>query len=150
VNDSYGHLLGDQVLQGVAAAGREIGRIEDPVCRIGGEEFAVILAGQSGRRAQALAERIRRSVLELSFPMGTSVTVSIGLAEAPTNASSPRDLFACADLALRGAKAQGKNRVVTYTGSSLKPRGESARDYPLSGQWEILAEGMKTNRSRRP
>ncbi len=150
VNDSYGHLLGDQVLQGVAAAGREIGRIEDPVCRIGGEEFAVILPGQSGKRAQALAERIRRSVLELSFPMGTRVTVSIGLAESPTNASSPRDLFACADLALRGAKAQGKNRVVTYTGGSLKPRGESGGDYPLSGQWEILAEGMKTNRSRQP
>jgi two-component system cell cycle response regulator len=148
VNDSYGHLLGDQVLQRVAAAGRAICRIEDPVCRIGGEEFAVILPGQSGGPAQVLAERIRRSVLELSFPMETRVTVSVGLAEAPTNASSPRGLFACADLALRWAKSQGKNCVFTYRGSTLGPRGESANDYPLSGQWEILAEGMSTNRRR--
>ena len=150
VNDSYGHLLGDQVLQGVASAASGVCRIEDPVCRIGGEEFAVILPGQSGTQAQVLAERIRQSVLELSFPMDTHVTVSLGLAEAPTNASSPRDLFACADLALRGAKSQGKNRVFAYAGSTLAPRRESSGDYPLSGQWEILAEGMKTNRSRLP
>jgi diguanylate cyclase (GGDEF)-like protein len=150
VNDRHGHLLGDQVLQGVASAASGICRIEDPVCRIGGEEFAVILPGQSGTQAQALAERIRLSVLELSFPMDTHVTASLGLAEAPTNASSPRDLFACADLALRGAKSQGKNRVFAYAGSTLRPRRESSGDYPLSGQWEILAEGMKTNRSRQP
>src|SRR5205823_10227855 len=117
---------------------------EDPVCRIGGEEFAIILPGQSGAQAEVLAERIRRSVLERLFPMETQVTVSIGLAEAPANASSPRDLFACADLALRSAKSQGKNRVCAYAGRTLEPRGGSSGDYPLSGQWEILAGGAET------
>ena len=149
VNDSYGHLLGDQVLRGVASAAEGICRTEDPVCRIGGEEFAIILPGQSGAQAEVLAERIRRSVLERLFPMETQVTVSIGLAEAPANASSPRDLFACADLALRGAKSQGKNRVCAYAGRTLEPRGGSSGDYPLSGQWEILAGGAETSERRR-
>jgi diguanylate cyclase (GGDEF)-like protein len=149
VNDSYGHLLGDQVLQGVASAANGMCRTEDPVCRIGGEEFGIILPGQSGAQAEVLAERIRRAVLELSFPMQTCVTVSVGLAEAPTNASSPRDLFACADLALRGAKAQGKNRVCAYAGRTLRPRGDSSGDYPLSGQWEILAGGTEASERRR-
>jgi len=150
VNDSYGHLLGDQVLQGVGSAAGAICRIEDPVCRIGGEEFGVILPGQAVARARVLAERIRRSVVDLSFPMKTRVTVSVGLAEAPLNASSPRDLFACADLALRTAKAHGKNRVCVYAGTALGPRRESSSDHPLSGRWEILAEGIKTGgRARR-
>jgi len=146
VNDRFGHLLGDQVLRGVASATGAVCRIEDPICRIGGEEFAVILPGQMGFHAQILAERVRRSVLELSFPMQTTVTVSLGVAEAPKNASSPRDLFACADLALRTAKAQGKNRVRTYTGNALKSRRGSPGDYPLSGRWEILSDGTGTSR----
>lgn len=148
VNDSYGHLLGDQVIQGVASSASGIGRIEDPVFRIGGEEFAFILPGQPGTQAQILAERIRRAVQELSFPMNTRVTVSLGLAEAPMNASSPRDLFACADLALRTAKAQGKNRVCAYDGGTLRPRRNSSNDHPLSGRWQILTEGSKTSRPR--
>jgi two-component system cell cycle response regulator len=149
VNDTYGHLLGDQVLTGVASAAGGICRVEDPVCRIGGEEFAVILPGQSGAQARGLADRIRRSVMELSFPMRTRVTVSLGLAEAPTNASSPRDLVACADLALRVAKAEGKNRVCAYAGITLGPRRDSSDDYPLSGRWEILAQGLGTSQPPR-
>jgi len=145
VNDSYGHLLGDEVLAAVATAAHGICRIEDPVCRIGGEEFGVILLGQSGAQARFVADRIRRSVLELSLPMETRVAVSVGLAEAPMNAASPRDLFACADLALRAAKAQGKNRVCAYAGSTLEPRLEASGDHPLSGQWEVLARGMKSS-----
>jgi diguanylate cyclase (GGDEF)-like protein len=145
VNDSYGHLLGDQVLQGVASSAGRICRIEDPVCRIGGEEFAVILPGQARTQALALAERIRLSIVDLRLPMQTRVTVSLGAAEAPANASSPRDLFACADLALRTAKAQGKNRVCAYAGRALGPRHDSSEDHPLSGRWEILAEGVETS-----
>jgi diguanylate cyclase (GGDEF)-like protein len=147
VNDSYGHLLGDQVLVAVATAARGVCRSEDPVCRIGGEEFGVILPGQAGTHARLVADRIRRSVLELSLPMETHVTVSVGLAEAPTSASNPRDLFACADLALRSAKSQGKNRVCAYAGSALEPRLDFSGDHPLSGQWEILAHG-ETKRRR--
>jgi hypothetical protein len=76
--------------------------------------------------------------------MQTHVTVSLGLAELPTNASNPRDLFVCADLALRSAKAQGKNRVYAYLGSASGPAGESAADYPTPGRWEILARVGKS------
>ena len=140
VNDSYGHLMGDEVIKAVASAAGEVCRIEDPVCRIGGEEFAVIVPGLAGADAQTLAERIRRAATKMSFPMGTGVTVSVGLAEVPTNASSPRDLFACADLALRTAKAQGKNCVRAYSGDALRVRRESSHDYPLADGWEILTK----------
>jgi diguanylate cyclase (GGDEF)-like protein len=143
VNDRHGHLLGDQVLHGVASAVSRICRSEEPLFRIGGEEFAVILSGQGGPQAELMGDRIRRAVLTLSFPMQTHVTISVGVAEVPANASSPRDLFACADLALRGAKSLGKNRVCAYSGSTLGPRRASSGDYPLAGQWEIIAEGMK-------
>jgi diguanylate cyclase (GGDEF)-like protein len=142
VNDEYGHLLGDRVLQGVASEVERISRVEDPVCRIGGEEFAVILLGQSASDAQLFAERIRHTVTALSFPMDTHVTVSVGLAEVPANASTPRDLFACADLALRTAKAEGKNRVCAYAGRTLGFRWDASNDYPLAGRWQILARGV--------
>jgi diguanylate cyclase (GGDEF)-like protein len=116
VNDAYGHLVGDQILQGVASISRETCRAEDIVCRIGGEEFAVILPGSNMKEAVALAERIRESVAGAPFPMIDQVTVSVGVAEGPLHASSSRELMTCADLAMLRAKAEGKNRVCLYSG----------------------------------
>src|SRR5207244_13496595 len=62
VNDTYGHLTGDQVLQGVASVSRETCRLEDVICRIGGEEFGVILPGYTIDDAATLAERLRQGV----------------------------------------------------------------------------------------
>src|SRR5438132_10333940 len=116
VNDTYGHLVGDQVLQGVASVSRESCRLEDVICRIGGEEFAVILPGYTLEDAVTLAERLREGVASVSFPLVGQISVSVGVAEAPLHAASPRELITCADLALLEAKAAGKDRVVVYTG----------------------------------
>src|SRR2546428_1669317 len=86
VNDTYGHLVGDQVLQGVASISRETCRQEDVICRIGGEEFAVILPGGNLEDATALGERLRAGIASVAFPLVGRVTVSVGVAEGPLHA----------------------------------------------------------------
>jgi diguanylate cyclase (GGDEF)-like protein len=114
INDSYGHLVGDQVLQGVASITRETCRMEDVICRFGGEEFAVILPGGNLAEARAVAERLRVAIRSVSFPTVGRVTVSLGVCEGPLHAASSRELIACADVALLEAKAKGKDRVEVY------------------------------------
>jgi len=114
VNDAYGHLVGDRVLQELAVACRAVGRGEDLVCRIGGEEFAVILPGQTAAQAAVLGERLLEAARALPLPEDIRITVSAGLAETPRHATGPRDLFACADAALLAGKATGKDRLIIY------------------------------------
>jgi diguanylate cyclase (GGDEF)-like protein len=114
VNASYGHLLGDQVLQSVASAIREIAGPELIPCRIGGEEFALILPRRSVEEAHAVAEHLRQAVAAITIPEVDHVTVSAGVAEGPLHATGSRELTACADAALRRAKAEGKDRVVVF------------------------------------
>jgi diguanylate cyclase (GGDEF)-like protein len=111
VNDTRGHLAGDQVLSRVAAVSRETCREEDVLCRIGGEEFTVILPGSQEQEAVAVAERLRYAVEGSSPARVGRVTVSVGVAEFPRHAARPRELLARADAALFEAKAAGKNRV---------------------------------------
>jgi diguanylate cyclase (GGDEF)-like protein/putative nucleotidyltransferase with HDIG domain len=144
VNDTYGHLVGDQVLQGVASVSRESCRLEDVICRIGGEEFGVILPGYSLQDAVTLAERLREGVASVSFPMVGRISVSVGVAEAPLHAASPRELITCADLALLEAKAAGKDRVLVFQGRPRSPvdgdgHGTSFTD-PDSGQDQAGAD----------
>jgi diguanylate cyclase (GGDEF)-like protein len=123
VNDSFGHQIGDQVLQGLSSVVRQTCRAEDVLCRIGGEEFAVILPQGAQREGLRMAERLRGEVARTPFPLVGQVTVSLGVAEAPAHASSPRDLITCADVALLQAKAEGKDRVRLYgSGSSSEKR----------------------------
>jgi diguanylate cyclase (GGDEF)-like protein len=114
VNDTYGHLAGDQVLQGVASITRETCRLEDVICRIGGEEFAVILPGTPLSEAAHLAERLREGIPRVALPGIGQVTVSAGVAVGPLHASSPRELMACADVALLKAKGPGKDQVHVF------------------------------------
>ena len=123
-NDRFGHLEGDRVLQLIGTVFREVSREEDIVSRIGGEEFAVILPVTLATDAVRVAERIR-SAVEAQTPIEAErVTVSVGVAAAPLDGSSPRELFACADAALRVAKEEGKNRVHRY---SLRTPGRAER-----------------------
>jgi diguanylate cyclase (GGDEF)-like protein len=132
VNDCYGHGVGDQLLRGVASVLRETCRGEDVMCRTGGDEFAVILPGSEEHGTVALAERLREAVAGTTFPVAGKITVSLGVALGPTHASSARDLFACADLAMLEAKSSGKDRVSLYDrsnglaaeGTSRPTRGE--------------------------
>jgi len=116
INDVYGHLLGDTVLQGIANCTQEQVRKSDIVARYGGEEFVVIMpqTGLDGGRIQA--ERVCRAISELrlaGLPDDFRVTVSIGVAEFhPQLTPDCESLIRIADGALYRAKREGKNRVV--------------------------------------
>jgi diguanylate cyclase (GGDEF)-like protein len=113
-NDRLGHLEGDHVLQMISAVFREAIREEDVVSRIGGEEFGILLPITGPTDVALVAERLREAVQTRVFVEGEPVTVSIGVAGAPADGASPRELFASADAALRQAKKEGKNRVCQY------------------------------------
>jgi len=111
VNDQLGHAAGDAVLQEVAYTMRSALRAGDSIYRIGGEEILVILPGAAEADAVEIAERLRAAVRSRR-PVGTTVTVSIGLAVSRPDAVDTDDLVARADAALYAAKARGRDRVV--------------------------------------
>jgi len=116
LNDTHGHLVGDQVLREAAQVVRENMRSFDIASRYGGEEFVFILPRTTLEEAATVAERIRADVEKLSFKSAKGdvrVTVSIGLAACPSSdINSPAELVSRVDEALYKAKAQGRNRVV--------------------------------------
>jgi len=118
VNDTCGHLCGDDVLRSVTMRLLKDLRNFDSLARYGGEEFAVIMPETAAAGARAVAERLREAV---AFqPVTTSrgsvlpITISIGMAVFPEDARSEDDLIAAADQALYAAKEQGRNRVVQF------------------------------------
>jgi diguanylate cyclase (GGDEF)-like protein len=114
VNDVYGHGVGDQLLNQVADVLRTSVRTTDVVCRVGGEEFAIILPSGDLRSARALAERIADELAKLEAEAVGRLTVSTGIALGPENAANPRELVACAEAAMMTAKARGKALVVPF------------------------------------
>jgi diguanylate cyclase (GGDEF)-like protein len=118
VNDTYGHVAGDQVLRAVAELIQAaVYRPGDMTARYGGEEFVVVLPGTSLDGARAVAERIRTSVQQNAVVLDDGrivrITVSIGIAYAklPEDLNAV-DLFRNADKALYAAKQNGRNRVI--------------------------------------
>ncbi|HEY5594523.1 MAG TPA: diguanylate cyclase [Nitrospiria bacterium] len=119
VNDTLGHLVGDEALKIVARCLRNCIRTIDVAARYGGEEFTVILPQTSKADAQTIAERICTEVYRLDLPFAKTdqkllLSVSLGLATYPEDAESLEDLVRNSDIALYSAKSQGKNRVVVY------------------------------------
>jgi diguanylate cyclase (GGDEF)-like protein len=118
VNDTYGHLQGDEVLRLIGKLLLDLPRAVDQPARYGGEEFVVALPETGTGGAVELAERIRERLAEEEIPLldGSGVlkvTASFGTATIPLSAGTVRQLFAAADDALYEAKRSGKNRVVT-------------------------------------
>ena len=119
VNDTYGHDAGDEVLRELAKRLKKHVRRLDIVCRVGGEEFVVLLPGADARVAQQVAERLRRAVSERPFTITVDgrripldVTISIGLSSFERVDDTLEILLKRADEALYAAKQQGRNRVV--------------------------------------
>ncbi|MEX6502025.1 GGDEF domain-containing protein [Pseudomonas zhanjiangensis] len=115
INDSYGHQMGDQVLQQLAKCGASVLRRGDLFGRIGGEEFAALLPGCEPVLAEQIAERLQREVQRLSFShegKQFGVTASQGLTSLRGDDASLDALFARADAAMYQAKRQGKNQIV--------------------------------------
>lgn len=119
VNDTYGHDIGDKVLQRLAQLMRDCSREEDVLCRIGGEEFMMLLPGASAEVAAQVAERLRRRVEETQIEPVGRITISLGVAQWPQQGTSVEALFKCADEMLYKAKQSGRNRVVIAPGDQL-------------------------------
>lgn len=115
INDTYGHKMGDQVLQKLSSTMRELLRSVDIIGRIGGEEFAVLLPETGLHEACEVAERLRDSVARTSVVreqgMPISFTVSIGVATLQEQDMNLDVLFNLADQALYHAKQSGRNQV---------------------------------------
>lgn len=113
VNDTYGHLAGDNVLVSLSKVIKNMLREYDIFGRLGGEEFAIFLSETSVEKALEVAERIRERILQHDFieeGQKIKVTLSIGVS-IPTNDSTFKTLYKDADTALYAAKNSGRNRV---------------------------------------
>jgi len=119
INDRYGHLVGDQAIQHVANTLEGAVRAGDVVCRYGGEEFCLLLAGIEVSQAQELAERVRRQIETGCGPSiipgeNVRLTASFGIASIQHGATTLAELIKQADQALYAAKAAGRNRALRH------------------------------------
>lgn len=113
-NDTYGHETGDAVLEGLSAVLTKIFRQADVPCRIGGEEFVVMMPGCEGPQALERAEQLRDAVSRMQLRHGgedLKVTISAGVATLDANGETVPEILQAADQALYAAKAAGRNCV---------------------------------------
>jgi two-component system cell cycle response regulator len=117
VNDTYGHDAGDRVLQDVAGRIRAAVRSVDLACRVGGEEFVVVLPDTDLKTAGRVGERIRKAVAAKPFNPGPgcflTITASLGVSSIAAAQDTADELLKRADQALYRAKREGRNRVIS-------------------------------------
>ena len=138
VNNSYGHLAGDEVLKAVADLLQKTFRDEDLIGRFGGEELVVLLRNTGIEGAVAAGERIRLEMRDADIVISGSnevvkLTISVGVASFPEPIHDPRNLLHDADLAVYRAKLSGRNRV-----SVAAPVEESVALTPDAGYLKIM------------
>ncbi len=116
INDTYGHDVGDVVLREFAERFRQNTRGVDLVCRLGGEEFLLVMPDVDMTVAYPIAERLRAEIAQRPFcaspELSIAVTASVGLSTIESSVDTPKLLFKRADNALYAAKRDGRNRVV--------------------------------------
>lgn len=115
VNDTYGHTVGDIVLQKLSGLLMSSFRVEDIVCRYGGEEFIVVMPGTAAETAFLRTENFRQTVEQTNMEIAEkniSITISAGAAVFPENGETVNSVIKQADQALYQAKSAGRNRVV--------------------------------------
>ena len=137
LNDAHGHQEGDLVLRRVAAAAGEDLRASDVACRIGGEEFALLLPETGKRAARAAADRLCARVRAL--PGHRRITVSCGVASFPGDATTVADLHAAADAALYLAKDRGKDRSAGFIDAQDARRRGRARAAEIESMKQLRA-----------
>jgi len=118
VNDTLGHPGGDEILVQLSELLVTTSRHGDVVCRLGGDEMAILMPGCEVGVAERRAEQIVVAVREHGFTVGVTavvkISVSAGISHAPTNAHDARTLYVTADAALYEAKRAGRDRAVAY------------------------------------
>lgn len=123
INDTYGHLVGDAVLKGVARLVQHSARDSDVVARYGGEEFVVLMPSTDALNATVLAERIRESIAQhesYTDDRTLRITISGGIAAYPDHARRADELIYHADSALYRAKGAGKNTICLFKDESRR------------------------------
>ncbi len=129
VNDSFGHLIGDEVLLLLSRLMRSTFRYQDRLYRFGGEEFVVLMRSASSDAAALAFERLRSNVERFVFPRVGHITVSVGFTEVRPG-DTPASAFERADRAVYHAKQSGRNRVASH--SALVAAGTLHEDAPAS------------------
>ncbi len=125
INDTYGHAIGDELLATAASRLSHSIREPDTICRMGGDEFVVLLQQFELREDVAKIGRRIAEVLSQPFELSgqqIAITSSIGAAFYPEDAPDADSLLQCADIAMYASKQQGKNDFQFYT----QPKGGSA------------------------
>ncbi len=116
INDTYGHAAGDTILRELAARFRRTTRAVDTACRLGGEEFVILMPATNLADACQIGERVRRAIAAELFHINRDskipVTASVGIASLEGPHDTLEQLLARADGALYAAKKKGRNRVV--------------------------------------
>ncbi|MBU2602003.1 MAG: GGDEF domain-containing protein [Actinobacteria bacterium] len=120
INDAHGHPVGNAVLAEVGRTILECVRAYDVGCRIGGEEFAVILPDTGLSGAWVVAERIRIAVSTITSQTLPPVTISVGIAVFPEDADTLQELVRKADDAMYAAKDAGRNTTMAWRDSPLR------------------------------
>jgi diguanylate cyclase (GGDEF)-like protein len=116
INVTFGHSVGDAVLVGVSRCMQSMARVEDILCRYGGEEFVLVMTTASLDTVHERAERVREGVRRMNIAhhgrqLGP-VTISIGIAIHPDHSETASDAMQAADAALYRAKQSGRNRTI--------------------------------------
>lgn len=140
LNDTYGHLAGDQVLVALGSALRVSVRREDSVARYGGEEFAVLLPNTNLAQAALVAQKVREAIARTNVRHenhAISITVSGGLAAIQPNESG-ESLIQRADEALYAAKAAGRNCTFEHNGNACVLAGGDVASLPTARVSQIV------------
>lgn len=114
VNDTYGHLIGDDALKFIANIMQSISGNEDLCFRYGGEEFSILLKNKSESAAWKTAEKLRKKIAETISPTGECITISLGISMSSLSRQSPEEIIKNADCALFKSKATGRNKTTIY------------------------------------
>ena len=152
VNDTYGHLTGDEVLRGLAAELRQQVRGSDVVGRFGGEEFVVLLPRADADEACMIAERLRHraSVMPIYADNdAVNVTVSIGVAVLGVHGRDLLELLTAADLALYRAKDAGRDQICVHAADGTPGPGRRETETPdpaLDSRAHPAGPGARTRR----
>ena len=123
VNDTYGHMTGDEVIRQTSEALRQSIRETDVPGRYGGDEFVLILINTKPKDAFILAERLRKKIEALTVTFeGKAIkyTVSLGIAEATPAMQDHKEWLQCADQALYTSKESGRNKTSTHKPAAAK------------------------------